>query len=172
MAFAVCSTERLPLVYKGPLADLQGRLVPQLRGIFGSCQSDGVQVWCVMLDDAGEEIKPSERRSNWVQKSVRKAYADLHAAGVLHGDVQWRHIRRLGMSKALQLVDFDRAQLRSACMSEEDWEDLTRIEMDCVEILLECTIPCSPAKQDSTLRRDKSMKRRKPVPSFEPLLHP
>lgn len=53
--------------YKGPLADLQGRLVPQLRGIFGSCQSEGVQVWCVMLDDAGDEIKPSERRSNWVQ---------------------------------------------------------------------------------------------------------
>lgn len=102
---------------------------------------------------------------------MRKAYADLHAAGVLHGDVQWRHIRRLGMSKALQLVDFDRAQLRSAGMSEEDWEVLTRMEMDCVEILLECTIPCSPAKQ-STLRRDQSIKRRKPVPSFEPLLHP
>lgn len=102
---------------------------------------------------------------------MRKAYADLHAAGVLHGDVQWRHIRRLGMSKALQLVDFDRAQLRSAGMSEEDWEVLTRMEKDCVEILLECTIPCSPAKQ-STLRRDQSIKRRKPVPSFEPLLHP
>lgn len=53
--------------YKGPLAEQQGLLVPRLRGIFGSCQSDGVQVWCVMLDDAGDEIKPSERRSIWVQ---------------------------------------------------------------------------------------------------------
>lgn len=97
-------------------------------------------------------------------------YTDLHAAGVIHGDVQWRHIRRLGMCKTLQLVDFDRAQLRSAGMSEEDWDDLTRMEMDCVEIMLECAIPCSPAKQDSTLRRNPSQKRRKPVPSFEPLI--
>lgn len=66
--------------YKGPLADLQGRLVPQLRGILGWYQSDGVQVWCVMLDDAGEEIKPSERRSNWVQL-IHISNASLTVAG-------------------------------------------------------------------------------------------
>lgn len=99
---------------------------------------------------------------------MRKAYSDLHAAGVVHGDVQWGHIRRLGMSRNLQLIDFDRAQLRSAGMAEAVWEELTRIEMDCVESMLESAIPCSPAKPDSTMPK----RRRKPVPLFEPSLSP
>lgn len=76
----------------------------------------------------------------------------------------------MGMSRTLQLVDFDRAKLRAAGMNEEHWEDLTRAELAYVEDMLECAIPCSPAKQDDTLRRDQSTKRRKPVPLFDPLL--
>lgn len=71
---------------------------------------------------------------------VRALYAKLHAAGVLHGDVRWVHVRRRGT--ALRLIDFDRACAR-ADYGEREWAHMCEAERGAVENMLKNPVESS-----------------------------
>ena len=66
-------------------------------------------------------------------RKVRSLYKALHQAGVIHNDVEWRHI--LVCRTQLRLVDFVSATTKSD-YDEEQWSLVCNAEMDMVNELL------------------------------------
>lgn len=67
---------------------------------------------------------------------IRDIYDELHDAGVLHGDVEWRHVLSRERSQTnLCLIDFGRAKLRSD-MSDQEWQISMKREQLSVESML------------------------------------
>lgn len=64
-------------------------------------------------------------------------YAAIHAAGVCHGEVAWRHVRRDGAG-TLRLIDFNQATLRGGQWDEE-WSALCSRERREVERMMDET---------------------------------
>jgi tRNA A-37 threonylcarbamoyl transferase component Bud32 len=57
--------------------------------------------------------------------NVRTLYAKLHIAGITHGDIQLRHIRRrLDDPSQLVLIDFDQAKINDAVSMKEEKKNL------------------------------------------------
>ena len=48
------------IAYKGPLAPLQGDIVPQFYGLLGSWQPGSNQCWCALFEDAGVNLTPGD----------------------------------------------------------------------------------------------------------------
>ena len=67
------------------------------------------------------------------RREVRSLYKALHHAGVIHNDVDWRHI--LVCRTQLRLIDFDIATTKCD-FNEEEWSLECEGEMDMVNELL------------------------------------
>ena len=59
-------------------------------------------------------------------QTIRKHYDDLHAAGVIHNDVEWRHVLLRG--NQIRLIDFDRALTRDDAVDDDMWQRMCRRE--------------------------------------------
>lgn len=75
-------------------------------------------------------------------------YHALHAAGVLHGDVEWRHVRE--KDGKMRLIDFDRATILQDLpdTQKQYWDVITATEMDNVERMLCSMRPVDPTTWD------------------------
>ncbi|KLT43738.1 hypothetical protein CC85DRAFT_243717 [Cutaneotrichosporon oleaginosum] len=108
-------------MYAGPLRALQGSAVPRYFGLYSGADDDGRWLYALVLERVGraihrrrdggkgswEELLPQQRRA------VAQLYARVHDAGVVHGDMELRHIRReLGEKGGLRLIDFEGARHR------------------------------------------------------------
>ncbi len=58
-------------------------------------------------------------------------YESLHARGILHGDVELRHIRRRRLTEELRLIDFDMARCGKEVMSWELEEEMDKVRTMC-----------------------------------------
>lgn len=54
---------------------------------------------------------------------VSRAYRQLHAAGIWHGDIEARHVRCNG--DKILIIDFDQSRIGSLALldDEQDWVD-------------------------------------------------
>ncbi|OCF33511.1 hypothetical protein I316_04932 [Kwoniella heveanensis BCC8398] len=139
-------------LYQNQLKPLQGTVVPRFVGLWGGGPGEVEEVWCAMYEDGGM-LLPDWQRANltyhpwhkdtfWETLSltispsdtVRALYHALHDAGVLHGDVCWRHVLRSGVK--LKLVDFDQAAVRGPTDGDEIWAMSCAAEMEDVERML------------------------------------
>ncbi|KAK8858677.1 hypothetical protein IAR55_002906 [Kwoniella newhampshirensis] len=118
----------------GPLAGLQGTVVPQLFGLFGSVQSANEETWCAVLEDVGKRLPMTMKKDRTIRRIIERMYDRIHAAGVLHNDVAWRHI--LGFGTRLRLIDFDRSIARGD-MNDWYWDLACRREKDEVRAMLD-----------------------------------
>jgi len=46
---------------QGPLAHLQGQIVPDFLGLIGSLRLDGGEVWCAIHADVGVSVAQKDR---------------------------------------------------------------------------------------------------------------
>ncbi|GMK59848.1 hypothetical protein CspeluHIS016_0900650 [Cutaneotrichosporon spelunceum] len=121
-----------------PLATLEGHVVPRFYGLFGSIQPEDDEQWCMVFDFAGETPCEKERSSQNLRNQIRRQYTRLHKAGIVHNNVEWRHILVLAARRAAStvlLVDFSNARSKGS-MGLGEWKDLCKREMADVETLL------------------------------------
>lgn len=82
---------------------------------------------------------------NSPRSTIRRHYRALHAAGVLHGNVAWRHI--LQHDDDIRLVNFERAVLRTT----EGWDKLCADEMKAVDRMLNASLKAMAAEAYSSI---------------------
>lgn len=124
--------------------------------VFGHGQLSNA--YCVIMDDAGDQLPLSyatdldyqcvtvQVERPWKMSvfclfadkharrdRIRNMYGSLHAVGVVHGDVEWRHILR--KDDRLFIIDYDRALVQEE--SEEDgvWDRWTARELADVQTM-------------------------------------
>ncbi|KAJ7661253.1 hypothetical protein B0H17DRAFT_1144690 [Mycena rosella] len=85
--------------YEQQLKGLQGTVVPKCYGFY-TASVHGTPLGCLLLEYCSG---PPERIPDLNRKVLRAAYA-LHAAGVLHGDLDAHHF--VAMGRDLRIVDF------------------------------------------------------------------
>ncbi|EIW68136.1 hypothetical protein TREMEDRAFT_57461 [Tremella mesenterica DSM 1558] len=110
------------------LAILDPPVIPRVLGLWGGLQRD-YQVWVMIMEFVGEKLEGKLGKED--KAAVVNLYERLHAAGVLHGDVRRRHMRRrreVSNPQAIRLIDFDRAIVRSQ-LSEGEWRESVENEM-------------------------------------------
>lgn len=73
------------------------------------------------------------------------AMADLHRLGILHGDIQPRHLAVQSSSDRIVIIDFDRAQNFPPNILTPKWIRLFHNEVVRVESLLEDLVSCHSA---------------------------
>jgi len=57
-------------------------------------------------------------------------YNDIHQAGVIHGDVAWRHILAKNKNLAtLRLIDFDHCIIRAEDDNDQNWDQQCATEI-------------------------------------------
>ncbi|RSH76883.1 uncharacterized protein EHS24_003816 [Apiotrichum porosum] len=61
------------------------------------------------MEDAGRQLSPRERTDPAVQTAVTEAVDAIFAAGVEHGDLEWRHIRVKEGGASIMVIDFDKS---------------------------------------------------------------
>lgn len=66
-------------------------------------------------------------------RRIHQLYAKIREAGVIHHDVSWRHVLRLGPK--LSLIDFERAIPRGQ-LSGRTWAAMCAQEMSRVDAML------------------------------------
>ncbi|WVW78703.1 hypothetical protein I302_100663 [Kwoniella bestiolae CBS 10118] len=103
--------------YLGPLADLQGDIVPKYHGLYTSVE--GGWYIAIMLEWAGYALGPRViyLKEEWLQK-VYEAYETLHLHGVMHSDLCTRHIL-VDDNHKIRLVSF-RQSARKYLTDEDD----------------------------------------------------
>ncbi len=104
-------------ILTGPLNDLQGSVVPTFHGLWRADE------WAIILLERVDS--PSISHSDMglptdgsADDGVRQAYTALHSRGVVHGDVEPRHLffmvprqrEQCGRVDRVRIIDFDRAQ--------------------------------------------------------------
>ncbi|WWD07912.1 hypothetical protein V865_006019 [Kwoniella europaea PYCC6329] len=104
--------------YLGPLADLQGEVVPRYYGMYHSVP-DGEHI-AIMLEyieqpTGGEPRLAEEERKH----RLYSAYERLHFRGVLHRDIDFRHILMNKRDMTFRLVSFRRS-CRKSLKNEDD----------------------------------------------------
>ncbi|KAJ7071319.1 hypothetical protein C8F01DRAFT_427424 [Mycena amicta] len=93
-------------LYKVQLKSLQGRVVPTIINVYASVGA---------IDVAMEPphpsfwIEASPDMPNVLKKRCIRAYEKLHAAGVLHGDVELRHML-IGGDARVTIIDFQESR--------------------------------------------------------------
>ncbi|KAJ7846426.1 hypothetical protein B0H14DRAFT_936868 [Mycena olivaceomarginata] len=115
-------------LYHGPLQGLQGTVVPVCYGFWeGTIQVHTnfqeqrrgiVDVWMFVLENLGADVSASAVAAEWGDlhdlyfEPIIDLYRALHAARVVHNDLELRHIRHLvsGPPKCLRLIDFERGE--------------------------------------------------------------
>ncbi|TBU34481.1 hypothetical protein BD311DRAFT_649746 [Dichomitus squalens] len=120
---AIDSLRREALMYDGPLADLQGTVVPIFGGFFTGTVQEGYHVGCLILEwcpqnDHTTFGKPTEEELRLRMHAVH----ELHAAGVYHGQLyersdslcmsDGRHFLRAA-DGTMRIVDFQHAYRHS-----------------------------------------------------------
>ncbi|ODN81151.1 hypothetical protein L202_03243 [Cryptococcus amylolentus CBS 6039] len=126
------------------LQAVQGEIVPRLYGRWtGRCQlpSGGtVRLDCVMLEDCGRAIVPSDELETWlydgdeverfptnlssdVRQQIIESYEKLHKQGILHVDVNARHILLHPVDKKPRIIDFEGAiSISEAQATNQDYD--------------------------------------------------
>lgn len=128
-------------ILTGPLASLQGDVVPRLYGLW---KSQSGTCLCLM-EDAGQPfsngdiqdremlcvptVKSSRLLTLTSSAKVRSAVQRIFDAGVAHDDLEWRHVFRSGDN--VKIIDFDNAHLRGD-ETQEQWDDLAAYQISCL----------------------------------------
>ncbi|KAJ7805737.1 hypothetical protein B0H14DRAFT_1586101 [Mycena olivaceomarginata] len=87
----------------------------QVHTNFQEQRRGGVDVWMFVLENLGADVSASAVAAKWGHhhdlyfEPIIDLYRALHAARVVHNDLELRHIRHLisGPPKCLQLIDFE-----------------------------------------------------------------
>ncbi|BEJ10635.1 hypothetical protein CspHIS471_0100570 [Cutaneotrichosporon sp. HIS471] len=120
-------------MYAGPLRSLQGTAVPRYYGVYSGADDKGRWLYALVLERVGRAIhrRHDGGKGTWddlipqQRRAVAQLYAKVHGAGVVHGDLELRHIRReLGDGGGLRLIDFEGARFKPDSVEKE------RIELD------------------------------------------
>ncbi|BEJ01269.1 hypothetical protein CcaverHIS631_0511260 [Cutaneotrichosporon cavernicola] len=120
-------------MYAGPLRSLQGTAVPRYYGVYSGADDKGRRLYALVLERVGRAIhrKHDGGKGTWddlipqQRRAVAQLYTKVHGAGVVHGDLELRHIRReLGDGGGLRLIDFEGARFKPDSVEKE------RIELD------------------------------------------
>ncbi|KAF7310647.1 Serine/threonine protein kinase [Mycena chlorophos] len=93
-------------LYKVQLKSLQGRVVPTLINVYAAVGAIDV---AMKLPHASFWIEASADMPNVLKKRCVQAYEQLHTAGVLHGDVELRHML-IGGDARVTLIDFQESK--------------------------------------------------------------
>lgn len=112
-------------MYAGPLRPLQGTAVPRYFGLYSGADDDGRWLYALVLERVGRAIhrRRDGTKATWEsllpqqRRAVASLYTKVHAAGVVHGDIELRHVRReldgvrgVGCGGGLRLIDFEGAR--------------------------------------------------------------
>ncbi|KAJ7655093.1 hypothetical protein DFH06DRAFT_490379 [Mycena polygramma] len=144
-------------LYKGQLKPLQGRVVPAIINVF-SCPG--------AVDVAMEPphhsfwIEASEDMPYVLKKRCVEAFKKLHAAGVLHGDVELRHML-IGGDARVTIIDFQESRAlepNAAVQLMADTPDELRLEMRKVKFKLD--YENARKREDEKLVRGARLRRR------------
>jgi hypothetical protein len=96
------------LVYKR-LFHLQGRLIPRYYGVGDFCH-EGKTVKAHVLERVNGTPLTEIDKADWdkldIERKIKEAYTELSQHGVLHADVEARHIFFVHESQFLMLIDF------------------------------------------------------------------
>jgi hypothetical protein len=115
-------------MYAGPLRALQGSAVPRYFGLYSGADDDGRWLYALVLERVGRAIhrRRDGGKGSWAslipqqRRAVAQLYAQIHGAGVVHGDMELRHIRReLGERSGLRLIDFEGARHKPEGVDKE-----------------------------------------------------
>ena len=91
------------------LAELQGKVIPEF---YGYVDFNGL-FRALVLEDCGEEISEADMEN--YKTELRSHLEQIHAAGILHGDVETRNIlikrQESDPSVQLRIIDFSHAKL-------------------------------------------------------------
>ena len=108
-------------------------------------------VFCRLLIQSYSPCQSSSQTNAEIRNVIRGLYTALHDQGVIHGDVEWRHIlappckrvynsvlkvhlRHRALVDKIRIVDFGLACIRSH-QSASEWEVMCANEMERVEEL-------------------------------------
>jgi hypothetical protein len=95
------------------LFHLQGRLVPRYYGVGDFCHK-GTTVKAHVLERVNgtplTEIDIADWKKLDIERKIKAAYTELSQQGVLHADVEARHIFLVPGSESLMLIDFGLAE--------------------------------------------------------------
>jgi len=67
---------------------------------------------------------------------ILSLYKKLHDAGLVHNDVELRHIIWKGDTHSIKLIDFDNSRTRDDCRNDEEWDSWCKGEINEVANLL------------------------------------
>ncbi|KAJ6509257.1 hypothetical protein C8R47DRAFT_14745 [Mycena vitilis] len=144
-------------LYKGQLKPLQGRVVPAIINVY-SCPS--------AVDVAMEPphhsfwIEASEDMPHVLKKRCVEAFAKVHAAGVLHGDVELRHML-IGGDARVTIIDFQESRAlepNAAVQLVAATPDELRLEMRKVKFKLD--YEDARKREDEKIARAARLKRK------------
>jgi hypothetical protein len=100
------------LVYKR-LFHLQGRLIPRYYGVGDFCH-EGKTVKAHVLERVNGTPLTEIDKADWnkldIERKIMEAYTELSQRGVMHADVEARHIFLVHESQSLMLIDFGLAE--------------------------------------------------------------
>jgi hypothetical protein len=118
-------------LYSGPLAPLQGKVIPKCYGLWSGQLGSPFAPWETPTFDQGEilllitEYLPREMPDGELDSDDKKAIEDLYRRlaehGVLHGDVESRHWR--AGPDGWRLIDLEGAMTVREAAIQWEWED-------------------------------------------------
>ncbi|WVQ78843.1 hypothetical protein IAT38_000934 [Cryptococcus sp. DSM 104549] len=129
---AIKASENEEAMYAGPLAPLQGNVIPQRYGLFEGCLSADNRIRLMVLEDVGVFAGGKKGLKSGLTLNEKRVfinhYRGLHAARVLHKDVKDRHFLRRKDGR-FALIDFEGAEV-----VEEGEEGDAKLEKEMVEV--------------------------------------
>lgn len=111
------------------MSGLMGKKIPVL---YGSFIVSGL-FYALLLELCGEEIQSQEELVKY-SNQIKQAYEAIHKCGVIHGDVDERHL--FALNGSIRVIDFDRCKLKSK-YDDSEWEALVEDENIRVDSLVD-----------------------------------
>ncbi|UKZ47626.1 hypothetical protein TrVGV298_001849 [Trichoderma virens] len=114
------------------LKDLQGGCVPVYLGIIQLEETfehkNSALSHFMLLSWAGRSLETWNRSSEsyGFANSTRRAYMELHSAGLLHNDAEPRNMLYNPQLDRIMLVDFERASIYECHVAEFEYRDITK----------------------------------------------
>ncbi|EKC98758.1 hypothetical protein A1Q2_06990 [Trichosporon asahii var. asahii CBS 8904] len=125
--------------------------LPPSDGLLSDVEAEREAVYCRIEGYMGRELTEAEQNQPGIMDQLGKMYKAIHAAGVLHEDIAWRHITMRGGGtppwppaefidpafdlQNLAIIDWNMSRVRQK-QSDAFWQELADEELYDVAILL------------------------------------